>query len=173
MQTQNNKTDNNKVVILHRQNPVKDIPVGNALDMYFKSISKEKLLTADEEYELAMRYRNGDQNARDMLIERNQRLVVCNAKKFIGHGLELEDLIQEGNLGLMKAIEKFDPEMGFKFSTYGTWWIKQCLELFMIKEGTFVCRYISEKKFLLLKESVKATSKKTEKNHQLRNTPNL
>lgn len=127
MQTQNNKTDNNKVVILHRQNPVKDIPVGNALDMYFKSIPKEKLLTADEEYELAMRYRNGNPEARDILIERNQRLVVSYAKKFIGHGLDLEDLIQEGNIGLMKAIEKFDPEMGFKFSTYGTWWIKQTM----------------------------------------------
>lgn len=95
--------------------------------MYLKEIGKVELLTADEEKALAQRRDEGDKEARDHLAEANLRLVVSIAKRYTGRGLSFLDLIQEGNLGLLKAVEKFEWEKGFKFSTYATWWIRQSI----------------------------------------------
>lgn len=97
------------------------------IKLYFNDISTIPLLTADEEKEIARRIKRGDENAKKKLIEANLRLVISIAKRFFGARLSFSDLIQEGNIGLIKAIEKFDPEREFKFSTYATWWIKQSI----------------------------------------------
>src|SRR5918993_1065109 len=94
---------------------------------YFAHIDKGKLLTHAEEIDLSKRAKSGEKGARQRLIEKNLRLVVSVAKKYRGMGLPFEDLIQEGNIGLMKAVEKFDPERGNRFSTYATWWIRQAI----------------------------------------------
>lgn len=107
------------------------VPEGVGLDdpvrMYLKEIGKIPLLTSDEEIELAKRMAEGDEEAKKRLAEANLRLVVSIAKKYSGRGMQLLDLIQEGNLGLIKAVEKFDYQKGFKFSTYATWWIRQSI----------------------------------------------
>ncbi len=107
------------------------VPEGIAIDdpvrMYLKEIGKVPLLTADEEIELAKRLENGDEDAKQKLAEANLRLVVSIAKRYVGRGMLFLDLIQEGNLGLIKAVEKFDYRKGFKFSTYATWWIRQAI----------------------------------------------
>src|ERR671932_699023 len=97
------------------------------LSGYFARIAKDKLLTHQEEIDLSKRAKKGDNAARKRLIEKNLKLVVSIAKKSRGRGLSLEDLIQEGNIGLIKAVEKFDPDRGFRFSTYATWWIRQAV----------------------------------------------
>ncbi len=99
----------------------------DSVRMYLKEIGKVPLLTAEEEVHLAKRIEKGDEVARKKLAEANLRLVVSIAKKYLGRGLSLLDLIQEGNLGLMKAVIKFDYKKGFKFSTYATWWIRQAI----------------------------------------------
>lgn len=101
--------------------------VDDALSHYLKSLSKYKLLTAEEEKDLSRRARQGDELAGRRLVQSNLRLVVNIAKRFAHRGLPLGDLIQEGNLGLMRAVQKFDPEKGFRFSTYATWWIRQAV----------------------------------------------
>ena len=107
------------------------IPKGIAVDdpvrMYLKEIGKVPLLTADEEIELAKRMEQGDEEAKKRLCEANLRLVVSIAKRYVGRGMLFLDLIQEGNLGLIKAVDKFDYRKGFKFSTYATWWIRQAI----------------------------------------------
>ena len=107
------------------------IPEGVALDdqvrMYLKEIGRVPLLTADEEVQLALRMEMGDKNAKGRLIEANLRLVVSIAKRYVGRGMQFLDLIQEGNMGLIKAVEKFDYRKGFKLSTYATWWIRQAI----------------------------------------------
>jgi len=102
-----------------------DVKVRDGVKYYLKQIGAYRLLTADEEKELAKRYQKGDMRARDKIINSNLRLVVNIAKHYQNRGLPLLDLINEGNIGLMKAVGKFDPDKGFKFSTYATWWIKQ------------------------------------------------
>ncbi len=101
--------------------------VTDPVKMYLKEIGKVELLSMDEEIELAKRILDGDEDAKQQLISANLRLVVSIAKHFLGRGLSFLDLIQEGNIGLIKAVEKFDYQKGFKFSTYATWWIKQAI----------------------------------------------
>ncbi|HQD42318.1 MAG: RNA polymerase sigma factor RpoD [Clostridiales bacterium] len=107
------------------------VPEGVSIDdpvrMYLKEIGKIPLLTADEEIELAQAIEEGDEEAKRKLAEANLRLVVSIAKRYVGRGMLFLDLIQEGNLGLIKAVEKFDYRKGFKFSTYATWWIRQAI----------------------------------------------
>jgi RNA polymerase primary sigma factor len=105
---------------------IKDI-ADDSVRLYLREIGKIPLITADEEVALAKRIEKGDKAAKDALAEANMRLVVSIAKKYIGRGLDLLDLIQEGNTGLLRAVEKFDYHKGFKFSTYATWWIRQAI----------------------------------------------
>ena len=104
-----------------------DVKVNDPVKMYLKEIGRVPLLDKDEEIEVAARVAQGDEEAKRILISSNLRLVVSIAKHYIGRGMLFLDLIQEGNLGLIKASEKFDPDKGFKFSTYATWWIKQAI----------------------------------------------
>ena len=104
-----------------------DAKTQDPVKMYLKEIGRENLLKPEEEPELAKRILEGDKEAKDKLISANLRLVVNIAKHYVGRGMQLLDLIQEGNLGLMKAVEKFDYTKGFKFSTYATWWIRQAI----------------------------------------------
>ena len=103
------------------------ISIEDPVRMYLKEIGKVPLLTAEEEVELAKRMSEGDEEAKKRLAEANLRLVVSIAKRYVGRGMLFLDLIQEGNLGLIKAVEKFDYQKGFKFSTYATWWIRQAI----------------------------------------------
>ena len=105
----------------------KTVAVDDPVRMYLKEIGKVPLLTADEEVELAKRMEAGDEYAKQKLCEANLRLVVSIAKKYVGRGMLFLDLIQEGNLGLIKAVDKFDYTKGYKFSTYATWWIRQAI----------------------------------------------
>ncbi len=107
----------------------------NPLARYFGQIGSERLLTHEEEIDLGRRTRQGDETARSQLIERNLRLVIPVAKKYRGMGLPFGDLIQEGNIGLMRAADKFDPEKGFRFSTYATWWIRQAIQRAVADKG--------------------------------------
>jgi len=99
----------------------------DSVRLYLREIGKIPLLTAEEELTLARRVVAGDKDAKDKMAEANMRLVVSIAKRYVGRGLDLLDLIQEGNTGLLRAVEKFDPDKGFKFSTYATWWIRQAI----------------------------------------------
>lgn len=110
----------------HAQTDMKEI-ANDSIRLYLCEIGKVALLTGREEIDLARRIRKGDQTAKSRLAEANLRLVVSIAKKYIGRGLSFLDLIQEGNIGLFRAVEKFDPDRGFKFSTYATWWIRQAI----------------------------------------------
>jgi RNA polymerase primary sigma factor len=102
---------------------------------YFARIDKGELLSHEEEIDLSKRAKAGDKRARQRLVEKNLRLVVSVAKKYRGMGLPFEDLIQEGNMGLMKAVEKFDPDRGYRFSTYATWWIRQAVQRAVADKG--------------------------------------
>lgn len=99
----------------------------DSVRLYLREIGKIPLLSAEEELALAQRVVAGDKEAKDQMAEANMRLVVSIAKRYVGRGLDLLDLIQEGNTGLLRAVEKFDPDKGFKFSTYATWWIRQAI----------------------------------------------
>src|SRR5512133_3141490 len=96
----------------------------DTLTLYLREVRRTELFTAEQEFETATRARAGDFAARQSMIEHNLRLVVSIAKSYLGRGVPLSDLIEEGNLGLMHAIDKFEPERGFRFSTYATWWIR-------------------------------------------------
>lgn len=110
----------------------------DAQSLYFREIGRYPLLTADEEKALARRVQAGDQWARQRLVECNLRLVVKIAMRYSQRGLAVMDLVEEGNLGLIRAVEKFDPEKGFRFSTYGTWWIRQAIERGIMNQGRSV-----------------------------------
>lgn len=105
---------------------------------YLKDVRPIALLTAEEELDLARRIKKGDKKAREMMIRANLRLVISIAKRYINLGVPLSDLIEEGNIGLMKSVEKFDPERGFRFSTYAAWWIKQGISRAIIDQGKMI-----------------------------------
>ncbi len=109
------------------QKIMSEVNIDDSVKMYLRDIGKVPLLTAAEEVKLAQRMAEGDEEAKNRLINANLRLVVSIAKRYVGRGMQFLDLIQEGNLGLMKAVEKFDYTKGFKFSTYATWWIRQAI----------------------------------------------
>ncbi len=114
-------------LVLSDEEITKDININDPVRMYLKEIGRISLLSPDEETELSVRIANGDEDAKNILAESNLRLVVSIAKRYVGRGLLFLDLIQEGNIGLMKAVEKFDYGKGYKFSTYATWWIRQAI----------------------------------------------
>lgn len=115
-----------------------NIDVSDALSMYFSELANNELLTADEEKELAYLIQQGDDKARQKMIESNLRLVIAVAKRYSNRDVSLSDLISEGNLGLMQAVEKFDPEMNYRFSTYAVWWIRHAIERDIMNTGRAV-----------------------------------
>ena len=117
----------NDIIIDDVPDESKDMSVNDNVRMYLKEIGKISLLSQEEEQELSRRVAEGDEKAKNILAESNLRLVVSIAKRYVGRGLLFLDLIQEGNIGLMKAVEKFDYDKGYKFSTYATWWIRQAI----------------------------------------------
>ena len=131
-----NEEDPDEEIIL--QDGVRDSDTGNVTDpihMYLKEIGQVPLLTPDQEIDLARRVEQGDQEAKRKLEEANLRLVVSIAKHYTGHGMSLMDLIQEGSLGLIRAVEKYDYKKGFRFSTYATWWIRQSITRAIADQG--------------------------------------
>ncbi len=110
----------------------------DTLTLYLRDVRRTELFTAEEEHEVATRARAGDFAARQSMIEHNLRLVVSIAKGYLGRGVPLADLIEEGNLGLMHATSKFEPERGFRFSTYATWWIRQAVERAVMNQGRVI-----------------------------------
>jgi len=121
------KIDEEENLVLTDEEITKDININDPVRMYLKEIGRISLLSGDEEMDLSVRIANGDEAAKNILAESNLRLVVSIAKRYVGRGLLFLDLIQEGNIGLMKAVEKFDYGKGYKFSTYATWWIRQAI----------------------------------------------
>ena len=119
--------ENGEVKILSDEDLTKDVNINDPVRMYLKEIGRISLLSPKEEMELSIRVNENDEEAKRLLAESNLRLVVSIAKRYVGRGLLFLDLIQEGNIGLMKAVEKFDYDKGFKFSTYATWWIRQAI----------------------------------------------
>jgi RNA polymerase primary sigma factor len=105
---------------------------------YLKYLKKYPLLTKEQEYEIALKIGEGDERARDLMIKSNLGLVISVAKKFLGRGLSFDDLIMEGNIGLIKAVERFKPKKGFRFSTYAIWWIRQTIERGILNSGRVV-----------------------------------
>ena len=114
-------------IVLSDEDLTKDININDPVRMYLKEIGRISLLSPEEEMSLSIRVAEGDEEAKNILAESNLRLVVSIAKRYVGRGLLFLDLIQEGNIGLMKAVEKFDYDKGYKFSTYATWWIRQAI----------------------------------------------
>lgn len=115
-----------------------EIPMDDSMKLYLHEIGSIPLLTAEQEVEIAKKIESGDVQARDQLISANLRLVVSIAKRYLGRGLSVEDLIQNGNIGLMKAVQKFDYTKGYKFSTYATWWIRQAITRSVADQGRLV-----------------------------------
>jgi len=114
-------------IILEDDEITKDVNINDPVRMYLKEIGRISLLSPEEELKLSIQIANGDEDAKQLLAESNLRLVVSIAKRYVGRGLLFLDLIQEGNIGLMKAVDKFDYDKGYKFSTYATWWIRQAI----------------------------------------------
>lgn len=122
----------------HDEPDAGDSEVGNTLQLYLREIRRTPLLTPQEEFDTATRARQGDFTARQAMIEHNLRLVVSIAKNYLGRGLPMTDLIEEGNLGLMHSIGKFEPARGFRFSTYASWWIRQRIERALMHQARLV-----------------------------------
>src|SRR3569832_630726 len=122
----------------------RDIPAevagesSDTLTLYLRDVRRTELFTPEEEFDTATRARAGDFVVRQSMIEHNLRLVVSIAKGYLGRGVPLSDLIEEGNLGLMHAIDKFEPERGFRLSTYATWWIRQSVERAVMNQGRVI-----------------------------------
>jgi len=129
--TMNQKVDHH----LNRSQGTITVQTDDTVQMYLREIGRAELLSTDEEIDLAQRIEQGDEVARQRMAEANLRLVVSIARRYLGRGVLFLDLIQEGNLGLMKAVEKFDPTRGFKFSTYATWWIRQAITRAIADQG--------------------------------------
>jgi RNA polymerase nonessential primary-like sigma factor len=110
----------------------------DVMNLYYKEVGAYPLLTAEEEIYFGRLIQSGDGDARRTMIEANLRLVIKLAKRYVNRGLTLSDLIEEGNLGLIRAVEKFDPERGFRFSTYATWWIRQAIERAIMNQGNTI-----------------------------------
>ena len=123
----NDDDDGNLEKLLEDNTIAKELSINDPVRMYLKEIGKISLLSLDEELKLSERIVNGDEEAKNILAESNLRLVVSIAKRYVGRGMLFLDLIQEGNIGLMKAVEKFEAAKGYKFSTYATWWIRQAI----------------------------------------------
>ena len=121
------KIDDEEPIILSDAEITKDVNINDPVRMYLKEIGRISLLSSEEEMNLSVRIADGDEEAKRLLAESNLRLVVSIAKRYVGRGLLFLDLIQEGNIGLMKAVDKFDYDKGYKFSTYATWWIRQAI----------------------------------------------
>lgn len=115
--------ESNNISFIENYNDYND----DSIRTYLNEMGRFPLLTADEQLILAQKYKEGDETAKQQMVESNLRLVVSVAKRYVGHGVPILDLIQEGNIGLMRAIDKFEPSMGYKFSTYATWWIRQAI----------------------------------------------
>ena len=127
MADNSNDDDDPNNLVIEDLTMSKDIKINDPVRMYLKETGKINLLTTNEEFEYVRLAEQGDEYAKKMLAESNLRLVVSIAKRYVGRGMLFLDLIQEGNIGLMKAVEKFDPTKGYKFSTYATWWIRQAI----------------------------------------------
>ena len=121
-----------------RERSVDAAPLADTTGSYLGRLGRHALLTADDEVELGRRVRRGDRAARDRMIEANLRLVVMLARRYTNRGLPLDDLIEEGNLGLIRAVEKFDPEYGCRFSTYAAWWIRQAVERALANQARLI-----------------------------------
>ena len=137
------ETENEEMPALEVAPETSQIGFGDddSVRVYLKEIARHKLLTGHEEIELARAIKAGDPMAKRRLIQANLRLVVSVAKRYRNQGISFQDLVQEGSLGLMRAVEKFDPERGNKFSTYATWWIRQAVTRALpTNHGRFVCR---------------------------------
>ena len=121
------KAESDEDIILADEEITKDVNINDPVRMYLKEIGRISLLSPEEELKLSIQIANGDEDAKQQLAESNLRLVVSIAKRYVGRGLLFLDLIQEGNIGLRKAVDKFDYDKGYKFSTYATWWIRQAI----------------------------------------------
>lgn len=121
-----------------RSSSEQDQPAGDAVKAYLSNIRRSTLLTFKDEVELAKRIKKGDEPARQRMIESNLRLVVSIGKRYLNRGLPFSDIIEEGNIGLIKAVEKYNHEKGFRFSTYASWWIRQSIERAIINQGKLI-----------------------------------
>ncbi len=140
----------------------------DSIKAYLKDVRPIPLLSSDEEVELARKVQKGDKKARDKMIRSNLRLVISIAKRYVNLGVPFSDLIEEGNIGLMKSVEKFDPEKGFRFSTYAAWWIKQGISRAIIDQGKMirVPVYMNEE-ILKYKKVVEALTHKLNRKPQM------
>ena len=131
----NNKTTNYELIDTSSDD---EFFTDDVIKLYYHDLISIPLLTAEEEYKYAVQYKQGDEYAKDKLIESNLRLVLSIAKRYVQFGMQYIDLVQEGNIGLIKAVDKYDPAKGFKFSTYATWWIRQAIRKALTDKSRFI-----------------------------------